>query len=154
MPWEVTVLPYWLPVCQTLLVKKPQPLIWIAGHAFVNRITRMKASISVGIQAPVKPSHRTMAPLRIQRRNPASAGRGGGCAASPSGTAGTDAMTQLLILATRFLEMVSTFDGSATKFTGVRYFEVLPLVIPQVRKFLTAVASAELACFVFTMAYS
>lgn len=58
MPCEVTDLPYWLPVFQTLLVKKSNPLIWIAGHALTNRITRMKPSISVGIQAPPKPSQR------------------------------------------------------------------------------------------------
>ena len=50
--------------------------------------------------------------------------------------------------------MVSTFAGSATKLTGVRYFVLLPSVIPQVRKFFTAVASAELGCVVFTTAYS
>jgi len=44
--------------------------------------------------------------------------------------------------------------GSATKFTGARYLELLPVVIPQVRKFFTAVASAELGCVVFTIAYS
>ena len=85
MPWELTDLPYWAPVFQTLLVKNPQPLIWIAGHALTNRTTRMKASVSVGSQAPPKPSQRMMAPLRNQRRNAEAPGWGGGCAAPPSG---------------------------------------------------------------------
>ncbi len=153
MPWEVTVLPYWLPVFHTLLVKKPQPLIWIAGQALTIRTTRMKPSISVGIQAPPKPSQRIIEPPRIQRRKAESAGRGGGCAAPPSGAAGMDAMAQW-ILAIRFLAMVWTFDGRATKFTGVRYFEPLPVVIPQVRKFFTGVASVGFGCDVFTIAYS
>ncbi len=93
MPCELTDLPYCAPVCQTLLVKNPQPLIWIAGHAFTNKITRMTASISVGTQAPPKPSQRMMEPPRIQRRKAEPSGRGGGCAAPPSGTAGMAAMT-------------------------------------------------------------
>ena len=92
MPCDVTDLPYWLPVFQTLLVKKSKPLIWIAGHALTNKITRMKASISVGIQAPPKPSQRIKLPLRHQRWKAEPPGRGGGWAAPPSGAAGRAAM--------------------------------------------------------------
>ena len=50
--------------------------------------------------------------------------------------------------------MAATFGGSAAIFTGSRYFELLPVVIPQVRKFFTAVATAGPDCCVFTIAYS
>src|SRR3989442_1932131 len=95
MPWEWTEVPYCAPVCHTLVVKKPQPLIRIAGHAFRTRTTRMKASISIGISAPPRPIQRTKEPLRAQRRNADPAGPGGGQARFPPlATGANESMAQ------------------------------------------------------------
>jgi len=91
MPCEWTEVPYCAPVCHTLLVKKPQPLIRIAGQALMIKITRMKASISAGIIAPPSPIQRMSEPLRNHRCSAEPGGRGGGDAASPPRARGADA---------------------------------------------------------------